>query len=372
MKKYYYLITAMLLSSVTSFSQLKVNSNGSVRMTGSTSNFSRVYIGDSLPDSYIYKYGLLTALTEPVAADGVGIKGYAKPNNGSYSTSVGVWGDGADAQYTSCGVFGVVTGTGNGAGIYGSTSTYPYPYTNLSGQYAGYFWGETYINGNLTAQNVYTLSDIRLKENVTSLKTKDVGRHTLGQVMDLNVIKYNFKDNGDDNTPFVFSSKEDKKQFHYGLSAQELQTIYPELVKEGQDGFLTVNYVELVPILIRSIQELKEELDEVRGESGSAFRTRSIANGKDNVSPNDGNILYQNKPNPFKEKTTISFQLADGVADATICIFDMTGKVLKKLPVTQSMTSVSLNGYELGEGMFLYTLMVNGQEVDTKRMIITK
>ena len=42
------------------------------------------------------------------------------------------------------------------------------------------------------------------------------------------------------------------------------------------------------------------------------------------------------------------------------------------MPVTPSMTSVSVGGYELGEGMFLYTLMVNGQEINTKRMIITK
>jgi hypothetical protein len=50
----------------------------------------------------------------------------------------------------------------------------------------------------------------------------------------------------------------------------------------------------------------------------------------------------------------------------------MTGKMLKKLPISSGETSVSINGWELGEGMFLYTLMVNGREIDTKRMIIAK
>jgi hypothetical protein len=50
----------------------------------------------------------------------------------------------------------------------------------------------------------------------------------------------------------------------------------------------------------------------------------------------------------------------------------MTGKMLKNLPISSGETSVSLNGWELGEGMFLYTLIVNGKEIDTKRMIITK
>ena len=39
MKKIIYLILAMLLSSATTYSQLKVNSNGSVRMPGSMSFF---------------------------------------------------------------------------------------------------------------------------------------------------------------------------------------------------------------------------------------------------------------------------------------------------------------------------------------------
>ena len=66
------------------------------------------------------------------------------------------------------------------------------------------------------------------------------------------------------------------------------------------------------------------------------------------------------------------FKLADEAKDAAICIFDLTGKTIKKLPVSLGMESVSIGGYELGEGMFLYSLIVNGQEIDTKKMIISK
>ena len=65
-------------------------------------------------------------------------------------------------------------------------------------------------------------------------------------------------------------------------------------------------------------------------------------------------------------------RLADDARDASICIFDMTGNMLKNLPISSGETSVSINGWELGDGMFLYTLIVNGKEIDTKRMIITK
>lgn len=147
--------------------------------------------------------------------------------------------------------------------------------------------------------------------------------------------------------------------------------IYPDLVREGQDGYLGVNYTELVPILIRSIQELKQELDEVRGGNADVKMSRGAATAVASDYATD-NILYQNTPNPFKEQTVIRFSLADNAQNAAICIFDMTGKMLKKLPVSSGDTCVSINGWELGEGMFLYTLIVNGREIDTKRMVITK
>ena len=99
----------------------------------------------------------------------------------------------------------------------------------------------------------------------------------------MNVITYRFKDReipeAERDTISAEMAKKmysTPKNLHYGLSAQELQEIYPDLVYEGQDGYLGVNYVELVPILIRSIQELKQELEEVK--NGTA-ETRSQGNG---------------------------------------------------------------------------------------------
>lgn len=162
------------------------------------------------------------------------------------------------------------------------------------------------------------------------------------------------------------------KKLHFGLIAQELQTIYPNLVEEGEDGYLGINYVELVPILIRSIQELKQEVDELRG-TGEAHKAKSNAPAAvTTTSSTNTSALYQNTPNPFKEQTIIRYRLANDTKNAAICIFDMQGKLLKKYPISSGSDSLSINGYEFGEGMFLYTLMVKGQEIDTKRMILTK
>ena len=179
----------------------------------------------------------------------------------------------------------------------------------------------------------------------------------------MDIISYNYKTEVQENK---VSNR------HYGLSAQELKEIYPDLVYEGQDGYLGVNYVELVPVLIRAIQELKEEIDGLRGQNAtrrSATRESTTDVGK---VASKRNILYQNTPNPFNGQTVIRFQLAENVSDAAICIFDMQGKMLREYPVSSTTESVSVNGYELGQGMFLYSLIVNGQEIDTKKMIITK
>jgi hypothetical protein len=42
-----------------------------------------------------------------------------------------------------------------------------------------------------------------------------------------------------------------------GVIAQEVQAIYPELVNEGGNGFLSVNYPKLTAVLLQSIKELK-------------------------------------------------------------------------------------------------------------------
>ena len=116
---------------------------------------------------------------------------------------------------------------------------------------------------------------------------------------------------------------------------------------------------------------MKQEVDELRGVDSSA-RMAPKTLGVNSTNATRKNKLFQNTPNPFKEETVIRFQLADDVRDAAICIFDMSGKMLKKLPVSSGMESVSVNGYELGEGMFFYSLIIKGQEADTKKMIISK
>lgn len=365
MKKVF--LSILLLGTVIAASaQFKVKSNGSA-LVGSTS----YSFYTNTPAIKMEVHSPLTGTT-----DNIGFQSAAYMTGTSYSKlTIGVLGcAGNGYNGRNMGVMGYLSGSKNGAGIYGTI--YSNLNINIPGTYAGYFYGDTKVTGTVYAGNVVNTSDIRLKENIESVSEKEGEVSFLDKIMSVDVLEYNLKDR----TSELFSDSKDmdekvskfvakeKAKRHFGISAQELQQLFPNLVEEGQDGYLAVNYIELVPVLIRSIQELKQELDETKNPENGTRGTTDIK--KDKFAKKC--VLYQNSPNPFKENTVIRFKLADDVRDAAICIFDMTGKTIKKLPISSGMESVSVGGYEIGEGMFLYSLIVNGQEIDTKKMVISK
>ena len=390
MKKHF-MILAMLLMALVTNAQLRVDSAGRVGiMTSTIYNNTRLTVGNYSPSN-----ASVGIASTPIIMDktNIGVMG-AVDSITTYTndTNYGVLGIAGLKQNhgRSYGVSGMIGPLGQhfgGAGVYGTNSTYYFSEPiNIQGAYAGYFVGPVNVTNILTAPSMFTASDSRLSNNLVSLGERDnSGKATLKNVLNMNVVEYNMKSMLSEEMPkdvapenavkirksFELLKKEDKEMTsrrHFGIDAEELQKIYPDLVLEGQDGYLSVNYSELVPLLIRSIQALKQELDEVKS-TRSKNRKSALSTGIDTSSVN-GNILYQNSPNPFNKQTVIRFKLAEDAEDASVCIFDMTGRLLKKLPVSSGMESVSIGGYELGEGMFLYSLIVNGQEIDTKKMVI--
>ena len=186
-------------------------------------------------------------------------------------------------NYGLCGMIEPTNGSFiGGAGIYATDCDYCYSYPhNFQGAYAGYFVGNVNTLGNLTATSLFTPMDSRLCDNIVSLSQSNrSGKTTLENLLNMNVVEYNlkgrqFEEVSGDIDPekaeelkreLEFLKKEDKEMTsrrHFGVDARELQKVYPDLVLEGQDGYLSVNYLEMVPLVIRSIQELKQELDEL-------------------------------------------------------------------------------------------------------------
>jgi len=64
-------------------------------------------------------------------------------------------------------------------------------------------------------------------------------------------------------TGFGFTWK-DSKQKAYGLSAQEVEKVIPEIVKDRPDGTKGINYMNLTAFLIEAIKDLKQEVTELK------------------------------------------------------------------------------------------------------------
>ena len=65
--------------------------------------------------------------------------------------------------------------------------------------------------------------------------------------------------------------------------------------------------------------------------------------------------------------------LRSDVEQAVVYIFDMQGNMLRSIPVNdRGNVSVTIDGGELNAGMYIYSLIADGNEVASKRMILTK
>ena len=88
-------------------------------------------------------------------------------------------------------------------------------------------------------------SDITLKDNIAPINNDDFNK--------LNPVSFTFKD-------------DEKNKKHYGFIAQELETVYPELVTNTELGFKSVNYIEMIPILLSQMKNMQMEIDKLKEE----------------------------------------------------------------------------------------------------------
>ena len=104
-----------------------------------------------------------------------------------------------------------------------------------------YINSDLYVNGS-----IFNPSDANLKKDINV-----ISREKRDSLIELNPVSFKFKDD--------VNAKE-----HYGFIAQEIEKLYPELVKNSEMGYKTVNYIELIPILVSKIQEMDKEIKELK------------------------------------------------------------------------------------------------------------
>ena len=180
----------------------------------------------------------ITGITSSMVTTALGYTPYNNTNPSGYVTSSGV---------TSVSGSGGVSSTGTSTPTLSLDTSHNAQFNSLGVNTAGSGTaGEIRATNNITAY----YSDEQLKDFEGTIP------NALDKVMSIN--GYYFKEN---QTAKELGYDNDNRQV--GVSAQEIQSILPEVVVPApiDDKYLTVHYDKLVPLLIEAIKELKSQLD---------------------------------------------------------------------------------------------------------------
>ncbi len=180
-----------------------------------------------------------------------------------------------------------------------------------------------------------------------------------------------------------FKDKDFSKEQQIGFIAQELKEVFPQLIKEDNKGYLAVNYVGMIPVLLEAIKAQQKQLD--KQDSVITQLTNAInncctaTNAGSNQLATSGNqtiggaVLYQNTPNPWNQTTVVKCYVPQSSQNVSLLVFDLNGTLKNTFAINETGTvNITINANQLVSGMYYYTLVINGKEVDTKKMILTQ
>jgi hypothetical protein len=295
------------------------------------------------------------------------------------------------------GVYGSLLGTNNGAGIFGTVSGD----WSVPGRFAGYFRGNVEVTGILSA-TVTNFSDNRFKAEIEylnpakNIRIEKVEKESiLDNLLKLNGVSYRYnsvfvqrgtsgESDGDSITDVNNFNSELLKRKHMGFIAQEVKEIYPDLVYADEQGYLSINYIGLIPVLVESLREQQLQIERLEKAINSLLSEQSEINNSGTRSFKSGSLpeneefdagpkLHQNSPNPFSHDTRINYYLPDDIRSAALYVYNMQGTQMKSYQLSgRGHLFHIIYGQEFVPGMYLYTLIADGIKVDTKRMVLTE
>ena len=98
---------------------------------------------------------------------------------------------------------------------------------------------------DIQVRNVLNYSDANAKTNISSLQ------RNLDKVCSLRPVS------------FTFTNTKKSSMLNYGLIAQEVEKIYPNLVYTDDEGKKFINYDGLIPLLLQAIKDLRTDINEL-------------------------------------------------------------------------------------------------------------
>ena len=259
------------------------------------------------------------------------------------------------------------------AGIYASSTA---NWNYMSGTYAGYFYGDVKSTGTIygtlvSPSSVSSPSDAGTTTNLSeqSATRGETITERLQQVDLLQMERVN--QNGslaankieERGTCIDEEGKEVEAEepiqtklspISYGLAADQLQEVFPELVYEDAEGNYSINYVEMVPLLVQSIRELSSEVATLKQQLGISDPTKPVLKTKGKAEDADN----------------VTLTLPNESQQATLNIYDLNGRLLRTASVDATSASLSSHTHGLPTGTYAYSLTVNGKKQKARKVVV--
>jgi len=380
-------IVLMLLIPMLAFSQVYVKAPNGHTGVGTNSPLGKLHITEgaaqlivkAAPVAASYKLVDITA-----GLDGSVRVGAINPSANNFGGAV--FQAFSDNAPNHKGRFYFDAGTNASAGIYFRTSTITRMAILQNGKVGIGTASPTealHVNGNIKYTGTLMSSDKKLKRNITPYT------RGLDALMKITPITYEY--NGKGGTM--------RGDAHVGLVAQELQSVAPELVeqfthREMSEATLTeqhkvlheANYLqirdnEVKYLLINAVKEQQDKIENLEEELAEMKEMmRTVLDGQNTeINQQDINLdgrgayLEQNQPNPFNANTLIKYNVPTDVKNALVNIFDENGRLIHTERIAQmGAGQLSVKAGTITAGTYSYSLVVDGNVVDTKRMVIVK
>jgi hypothetical protein len=230
-------------------------------------------------------------------------------------------------------------------------------------------------NGSLWSSTMWVFSDGRMKTKVVEID------NPIEKIMKLRGVYYYYKPVSTYSKVLGINVNDTNR--HIGFIAQEVKLVIPEVVDTTSKGTFGVNYSQLIALLTAGVQQQQGEINSLKlqikqccDKANPIGKKDTLINlGKTNSTGliNQQFILYQNQPNPFSVNTSINYQTPADAKGINLLVFTMQGELVKTYSnLLTGKQSVQINGSDLKPGMYLYSLVANGNEIDTKRMILSE
>lgn len=187
---------------------------------------------------------------------------------------------------------------------------------------------------------------------------------------------------------------EKESQLETGFIAQEVESVARELgydfsgVDKPQNAtdLYGLRYAAFTVPLVKAVQELdaentdlKIQLATLQAQNDQILkRLEALEADRSAAQPRTGTsqtpaTLQQNIPNPFHNATVIPLTAPETATQVTLLISNEAGTLVKSIAITErGVIQVPLMAGTLSAGIYFYTLVVDGQKTDTRKMVVTK